>query len=192
AGGPHGDLIQLAFHKFTLGKFNSHTDRGCPHGHMQVIEEQRKYRPGFWCGDGVGLEMYYSETPSVSVIITRLPTDNDLTALDAFSSIYVKMSYKFLRRESAVVRYGKPTEPKYLGLRDKTTVCDALFTNCDQRPCFVQSPNFPGMYPRNTTCYYTLSQTRSPPGKRAVISLSQADGHLVHVKSLVQPHDTTE
>ncbi|XP_071526333.1 uncharacterized protein [Panulirus ornatus] len=192
ASGPHGDLIQLAFHRFSLGKFISHTVHGCPHGHMQVIENQRIYRPGFWCGDGVGLEMYYSETPSVSVVITRLPTDNDLTALDAFSSFYFKMSYKFLRRESAVVRYGKPTEPKYLGLRDVTTVCNALFTNCDQRPCFVQSPNFPGMYPRNTTCYYHLSQTRAPPGKRAVIALGQANGHLVHVKSLAQPHDTSE
>ncbi|XP_042893108.1 uncharacterized protein LOC122267168 [Penaeus japonicus] len=192
AGGPHGDLIQLAFHKFSLGKFNSNTDHGCPHGHMQVIENQRIYRPGFWCGDGVGLEMYYSETPSVSVIITRLPTDNDLTALDAFSSFYFKMSYKFLRRESAVVRYGKPSEPKYLGLRDSTTVCNALFTNCDTRPCYVQSPNFPGMYPRNTTCYYHLSQTRLMEGKRAVIALSQDDGRLVHVKSAVQSHDTTE
>ncbi|ROT62252.1 hypothetical protein C7M84_019910 [Penaeus vannamei] len=122
----------------------------------------------------------------------RLPTDNDLTALDAFSSFYFKMSYKFLRRESAVVRYGLPSEPKYLGLRDSTTVCNALFTNCDQRPCYVQSPNFPGMYPRNTTCYYHLSQTRLMEGKRAVIALSQDDGRLVHVKSAVQSHDTTE
>ncbi|XP_050696150.1 uncharacterized protein LOC126985386 [Eriocheir sinensis] len=192
AGGPHGDLIQLAFHKFTLGKLNSHTDQGCPHGHMQIIENQRIYRPGFWCGDGLGLPMYYSETPSVSVIITRLPTDNDLTALDDFPSYYVKMSYKFLRRGSAVVRYGKEEEPKYLGLRDKTTVCNAFFSNCDQQPCYVQSPNFPGMYPRNTTCYYHLKQTKAPPGKRAIIALSQDDGQLVHIKSQAQPHDTAE
>ncbi|XP_064121335.1 uncharacterized protein LOC135225787 isoform X1 [Macrobrachium nipponense] len=190
AGGPNGDLVQLAFHKFSIGKFNSHTENGCPHGHMQVIENQRMYRPGFWCGDGVGIVMYYSETPSVSVIVTRLPVDDDLTALDAVKEFYLKMTYKFLRRESAVVRYGILKAPKYLGLRDQTTVCNALFSNCDQRPCFVQSPNFPGMYPRNTTCYYHLKQSRSPEGKKALISLSQEDGRLVHVKSLAQAHDT--
>ncbi|KAK8393808.1 hypothetical protein O3P69_006845 [Scylla paramamosain] len=182
AGGPHGDLIQLAFNKFTLGKFISHTDHGCPHGHMQIIENQRMYKPGFWCGDGLGLAIYYSETPSVSVIITRLPTVNDLTALDDFPSFYVKMTYQFLRREDAV----------YLGLRDKTTVCNAFFSNCDQQPCYVQSPNFPGMYPRNTTCYYHLRQAKTPAGTKAIMVLSQKDGRLVHIKSQAQPHDTAE
>ena len=150
------------------------------------------YRPGFWCGDGLGLAIYYSETPSVSVIITRLPTVNDLTALDDFPSFYVKMTYQFLRREEAVVRYGRHEHPKYLGLRDKTTVCNAFFSNCDQQPCYVQSPNFPGMYPRNTTCYYHLRQTNAPSGTKAIIVLSQKDGRLVHLKSQAQPHDTAE
>lgn len=44
AGGPHGDIVQVALRKFSIGKFNSHTDHGCPHGHMQIVENMRQYR----------------------------------------------------------------------------------------------------------------------------------------------------
>jgi len=44
AGGRHGDIVQITLKKFSLGKFHSHTDKGCPHGHMQIVENMRQYR----------------------------------------------------------------------------------------------------------------------------------------------------
>lgn len=39
--------------------------------------------------------------------------------------------------------------------------CDREFTDCRLQTCFVQSPNFPGVYPRNRRCLYHVS-TRQP------------------------------
>ncbi|XP_018025547.2 uncharacterized protein LOC108681078 [Hyalella azteca] len=192
AGGPHGDIVQVALRKFSIGKFNSHTDHGCPHGHMQIVENMRQYRPGYWCGDGVGLDIYYSETPSVTLLLTRLRMDNDLTAIDSFSGFYFKMAYKFIRQSDAIVRYGTPDKQKFTGVRSSSSMCHFMFPACDVKPCYVQSPNFPGLYPRNTTCYYHITQTQIPFGKKALISLRQRRAHLINVKSSKQPLDTEE
>ena len=39
--------------------------------------------------------------------------------------------------------------------------CDREFSDCRQQTCFVQSPNYPGVYPRNRRCLYHIS-TRQP------------------------------
>lgn len=51
------------------------------------------------------------------------------------------------------------TEPKYyLGDLIPGTYCSRIFSNCDKKNCRLQSPNFPGIYPRNLTCYYAVRQ----------------------------------
>lgn len=40
------------------------------------------------------------------------------------------------------------------------THCSRIFSDCDKKPCRLQSPNFPGIYPRNLTCYYAVRQVR--------------------------------
>lgn len=51
------------------------------------------------------------------------------------------------------------TEPKYyLGKLIQGTYCSRVFSDCEKRPCRMQSPNFPGVYPRNLTCFYAVRQ----------------------------------
>uniref|UniRef100_A0A182YS60 CUB domain-containing protein n=1 Tax=Anopheles stephensi TaxID=30069 RepID=A0A182YS60_ANOST len=51
------------------------------------------------------------------------------------------------------------TEPQYyLGDLMQGTFCSRIFTNCDKKVCRLQSPNFPGIYPRNLTCYFAVRQ----------------------------------
>lgn len=51
------------------------------------------------------------------------------------------------------------TEPTfYLGDLIPGTYCSRIFSNCDKKACRLQSPNFPGIYPRNLTCYYAVRQ----------------------------------
>lgn len=49
----------------------------------------------------------------------------------------------------------KPGE-QYLGDLISGTYCSRIFTDCDRKKCRLQSPNFPGLYPRNLTCYYAV------------------------------------
>lgn len=48
-------------------------------------------------------------------------------------------------------------EQQYLGDLITGTYCSRIFSDCDKKKCRLQSPNFPGLYPRNLTCYYAVS-----------------------------------
>ena len=85
-----------------------------------------------------------------------------------------------------------PTTPKpiptdspkyYLGDLMAGTYCSRIFSDCDRKPCRLQSPNFPGVYPRNLTCYYAVRQHDVPPGKQALIVVRQPKGQLVAIRS---------
>lgn len=118
--------------------------------------------------------------------------DNDLTAIDSFSGFYFLMSFKFLKQTEAIVRYGSKDKQKFTGIKSTTSLCHVMFPACDVKPCYIQSPNFPGMYPRNTTCYYHIVQRQVPFGKRALITLRQRRPQLINVRSSKQPLDTEE
>lgn len=71
----------------------------------------------------------------------------------------------------------------YLGNRIGMTYCSRMFSDCDDKDCRLQSPNFPGVYPRNMTCYYAVRQQTVPPGKHAIISVYQDEGQMVNIRS---------
>lgn len=51
------------------------------------------------------------------------------------------------------------TEPRYyLGDLIPGTYCSRIFSDCDKKACRLQSPNYPGVYPRNLTCYFAIRQ----------------------------------
>lgn len=65
----------------------------------------------------------------------------------------------------------------HLGDLISGTYCSRIFSDCDRRACRLQSPNFPGVYPRNLTCYYAVRQHDVPPGKHALITVRQPKGN---------------
>ncbi|XP_059613973.1 uncharacterized protein LOC132260076 [Phlebotomus argentipes] len=272
AGGIHGDIVQVTLESFTVGKFVSYTQNGCPDGYLQITEATRQTVGGMWCGSSWGPQVFYSETRSLvlTVKLFRLARDQSGYNFD------FRIQFKVLSRESAVVRYGgaqigdvKPwtnyssssssnsitlteygnstanydptrgttffptststgnplggfrfkipdsipieppyedlttfygnrtssgrtpaksggnlTEPKYyLGKLIQGTYCSRIFSSCDKKICRLQSPNFPGVYPRNLTCYYAIRQQEVPPGKHAMIIVKQPKGNLIWIST---------
>lgn len=55
------------------------------------------------------------------------------------------------------------TPQHYLGDLIGGTFCSRVFTDCNRKDCRLQSPNFPGVYPRNLTCYYAIRQQEVKP-----------------------------
>lgn len=221
-GDDFGDIVQLTFDSFTLGKFVSFTAEGCPDGSLQISEAQRPDVGGLWCGTSWGPAIYYSETPSVSILLKLLRLSKDQTGFN----FDFRMAYKMIRKSDAVVRYGnpfvgitqvvgtpastertsaeyantsmampvqmveqhvppptKPSSEQFLGDLISGTYCSRIFTDCDRKKCRLQSPNFPGLYPRNLTCYYAVRQHEVPAGKHALIHVKQPRGQLVAVRA---------
>ncbi|KAF5292275.1 hypothetical protein FQR65_LT11238 [Abscondita terminalis] len=194
-GGAFGDIVQLTFDSFTLGRFVSFTTDGCPDGALQITESNRPHVGGSWCGTSWGPAIYYSETKSVTITVSLLRLAKDQNGYN----FDFRMEYKLLMKNSASVRYGgggpayfdinttapsiPPENEYYLGDLITGTYCSRIFSDCDRKDCRLQSPNFPGLYPRNVTCYYAVRQHEIPEGKHALITVRQSKGQLISIRS---------
>ncbi|KAA0203690.1 hypothetical protein HAZT_HAZT006455 [Hyalella azteca] len=166
----------------SLGDFFSYNS-GCPQGWMQISERDRPYSDGYWCGDGKGFNIYYSETSTVTLTLKQFIPMDYIHFENLFQAPFkFRLSYKTLRLEQAVLRYGRHPASKNRGELAPGSLCDRFFTNCDEHRCAVQSPNYPGMYPRHITCHYILRQTRYVPYSRPLISVVQKNRLKFNVK----------
>lgn len=103
-----------------------------------------------------------------------------------------KLAYKFLKKSEAHLRYGNSTLQPWRGDLVPGTYCDRVLDRCDARPCRVQSPNFPGVYPRNVTCYYRIEQRGVPRGKHALLAVRQRNTHKIHIKDQIVKYDRSQ
>ncbi|KAL3274629.1 hypothetical protein HHI36_016010 [Cryptolaemus montrouzieri] len=174
AGGSFGDLIQITFESFAVGTFESFTTDGCPDGYISIAEGHRANSGGRWCGSAWGYSVYYSETSNVNMTLML----NKFSQQDSSGYTFeFKLSYKFLRLSDARIRYGNATRKSYRGKLAVGTYCDRLLEGCSKRSCRIQSPNYPGIYPRNVSCHFKVRERNVPPGKHALISVRQANFH---------------
>ncbi|CAL4104725.1 unnamed protein product [Meganyctiphanes norvegica] len=180
---------------------------GCPDGYLQIEELTRPLNFGYWCGTSWGHNQYYSETSAVTIMLRVFnvsfsasdnPADARMGPMNRPGSnpgafmpqdpMMLKLQYRFLKKEKSVLRYGVPYSPSFRGTGIPNTFCDKYFENCDKKNCKIQSPNFPGLYPRNLTCRYHIKQTAIPDGKVALVQVSQPNPHLFYIKDRNAPH----
>ncbi|KAK7874269.1 hypothetical protein R5R35_006304 [Gryllus longicercus] len=187
-GGDYGDLVQLTFDTFTVGKFVSFTSEGCPDGHMTIREGGRPDTGGQWCGSAWGYTVYYSETRSLNLTLQLYR----LSEQGIGYNFDFKLAYKFLRRGEARLRFGNSTAATWRGELVPGTYCDRVLDRCDSRACRVQSPNYPGVYPRNLTCYYRVEQRAAPRGQHALLAVRQRNSHKIHIKDQIVKYDRSQ
>lgn len=97
-------LWQVTLDSFTIGRFASYTNAGCPDGDLHITESDRPAVSGGWCGTSWAPAHYYSETNSITLLV-RLYT---LSSLDNTGYNFdFRLGYKMLNRNRAVVRYGE-------------------------------------------------------------------------------------
>jgi len=82
------------------------------------------------------------------------------------------------------LRYGVPGNSIERGELVPGTYCSRVLDTCHQKPCKLQSPNYPGLYPRNVTCYFTIRQREIPTCKRVLIQIAQLKPHKVQLRSI--------
>ncbi|XP_028134740.2 uncharacterized protein LOC114329744 [Diabrotica virgifera virgifera] len=173
-GQNHGDIIQLIFDEFKVGRYEASALDGCPDGYMQLSELGRPFTGGSWCGTSSGPAAYYSETSTITVTVKL------------FGSVEIpfafRLRYRFFSKREAIVRFGSPVSPLERGQIAPGTYCTRQFEECYRKPCRLQSPNYPGMYPRNVSCYWSLRQKFVPTCKHAMISVRQEAVHKMQMK----------
>lgn len=173
-------VLQLIFDAFNVGRYEAAALDGCPDGYMQLTEMGRPYTGGSWCGSSTGYAVYYSETSTVTVSIKLFHSPHH-----AASPFEFRLRYKFVSHDEAIVRFGSVGAPLERGEVVPGTYCSRNYYECYRKRCRLQSPNYPGMYPRNVTCYLTLRQKTIPNCKHAMISVRQESEHKMQIKRAV-------
>jgi hypothetical protein len=136
--------------KTWTGGWNNSIDPSIP-GSMQLAELGRPFTGGSWCGSGEGRASYYSETSTVTASIRLFAAPSNVP-------FEFRLRYHFVSRLEAIARLGSPEAPIERGSPVPGTYCSRNFYECYQKTCRLQSPNYPGEYPRNATCLITLRQ----------------------------------
>lgn len=99
----------------------------------------------------------------------------------------MKAGWHFLLHKHAYIlfiRYGLPNSPIERGELVPGTYCSRVLDSCHRNRCKIQSPNYPGLYPRNVSCYFTIRQRETPPCKKVLIQVIQLKPHKVQLRSI--------
>ncbi|XP_001946071.2 uncharacterized protein LOC100161930 [Acyrthosiphon pisum] len=161
-GTPKDYILRIRFKKFKFGVLVNGTY--CQGGFMQILDHagkgnaatitSKKETPGSYCGEIEQPQTFLSETSSVRVIFQT----NNFT-----DQTYYSFDSRAEQETQVYLRYGQHPElyPNRRGLLNPGSYCDRTFKECRLQTCYVQSPAYPGVYPRNLKCNYWLN-TKNP------------------------------
>ncbi|KDR22186.1 Dorsal-ventral patterning protein tolloid, partial [Zootermopsis nevadensis] len=157
-GTPRDWILRIRFKKFKVGTLVNATH--CHMGYMQIVDGNAKTDvsnrkdPGFFCGETEQPQTFISETSFVKVLFH---TDNFT------DQTYFSFDSRAEQQFEVYLRYGQHPElyPNRRGEVVSGSYCERVFRDCRLQTCYVQSPAYPGVYPRGLHCRYHLN-TRLP------------------------------
>ncbi|XP_023241949.1 uncharacterized protein LOC111640183 [Centruroides sculpturatus] len=155
-------VVFVRFTKLRIGRPTEDRQQ-CIGGYVQIIDGYResnhsnRANPGFYCGDIDSPKTFISETPHVKIVFHVDKYDYDT---------YLQFDANVEQQREVHARYGQYPQlyPNRRGAPIYGTYCDRVFHDCSPGRCFVQSPGFPGIYPRGLHCRYRLSVRHSLVG----------------------------
>lgn len=127
---------------------------------LQIIDGNTKTEvnnrkdPGVFCGESEQPQTFISETSFVRVLFHA----------DNFTDqTYFSFDSRAEQQFEVYLRYGQHPElyPNRRGEIVPGSYCERVFNDCKLQTCYVQSPAYPGIYPRALHCKYRLN-TRQP------------------------------
>ena len=157
-GTPRDWILRVRFKKFKVGVLENATT--CTGGYLQIVDGNTKTEvsnrkdPGVYCGESEQPQTFISETSFVRVIFHA----------DNFTDqTYFSFDSRAEQQYEVYLRYGQHPElyPNRRGEIVPGSYCERVFKDCRLQTCYVQSPAYPGIYPRALHCKYRLN-TRLP------------------------------
>ncbi|XP_043252435.1 uncharacterized protein LOC122397373 [Colletes gigas] len=151
-------ILRVRFKKFKVGVLENATT--CSGGYLQIVDGNTKTElsnqkdPGVYCGESEQPQSFISETNFVRVIFHA----------DNFTDqTYFSFDSRAEQQFDEYLRYGQHPElyPNRRGEIVPGSYCERIFKDCKLQTCYVQSPAYPGIYPRALHCKYRLN-TRLP------------------------------
>ncbi|GIY38411.1 hypothetical protein CDAR_367641 [Caerostris darwini] len=148
-------VVFVRFTRLRVGQPNANRSQ-CIGGYVQIVDGYKdsnfsnRDSPGHYCGDIDSPKTFISETPQVKIIFHA----------DSYGSdTFLQFDANVEKQGEVHARYGQFPHlyPHRRGAPVPGSYCDRTFHECAPSRCFVQSPGFPGIYPRNLHCRYHVS-----------------------------------
>ncbi|KAK7870618.1 hypothetical protein R5R35_009117 [Gryllus longicercus] len=157
-GTPRDWILRIRFKKFKVGTLVNATH--CHGGYLQIVDGNAKTdvsnrrEAGAFCGETEQPQTFISETSFVKVLFHA----ENLT-----DQTYFSFDSRAEQQYEVYLRYGQHPElyPNRRGEVVQGSYCERVFRDCRLQTCYVQSPAYPGVYPRGLHCRYHLN-TRLP------------------------------
>uniref|UniRef100_A0A1B6CMX3 CUB domain-containing protein n=1 Tax=Clastoptera arizonana TaxID=38151 RepID=A0A1B6CMX3_9HEMI len=157
-GTPKDWILRIRFKKFKVGTLVNSTY--CHNGYLQIVDgnaksdQSNRKEPGLFCGEIEQPQVFISETSFVKLVF-HVDNFTDQT--------YFSFDTRAEQQFDVYLRYGQHPElyPNRRGQVLSGTYCERAFKDCRLQTCYVQSPAYPGVYPRHLHCSYRLN-TRLP------------------------------
>ncbi|XP_065304740.1 uncharacterized protein [Dermacentor albipictus] len=155
-------VVFVRFIRLRIGEPSDDRQR-CDGGYVQIVDGYRdsnqsnRDAPGFYCGEIDSPKTFISETPHVKIVFHA----------DAYGSdTYMHFDASVKQQGEVSSRYGQYSQlyPNRRGVPVPNSYCHRAFRDCSPGRCFVQSPGYPGIYPRNLLCKYRISVRRNLVG----------------------------
>ncbi|XP_022667420.1 uncharacterized protein LOC111252970 isoform X2 [Varroa destructor] len=138
--------------------------QACDGGYIQIVDGytretniSNRENPGFYCGEIDSPKTFISETPYVKVVFHADEYGPDT---------YMQFEATVKQQQEVASRYGQYSNlyPHRRGQPVQNTYCHRLFKDCAPGRCFVQSPAYPGIYPRGLSCKFRINMRQSLVG----------------------------
>jgi hypothetical protein len=141
-------VIKIEFIRFKLGELDGGVCSGG--AHMTIVEdggggEVETSEFGRFCGESDQIHSYYAENAVVDVVFAAEQFADDAT-------IDFEFLVTLVPRSGLRDRFGPRPDlfPHARGNLVSGTFCERVFADCSRiNACFVQSPGYPGVYPKN-------------------------------------------
>ncbi|KAI8423189.1 hypothetical protein MSG28_014234 [Choristoneura fumiferana] len=175
-GGAHGDLVQLAFDEFRVGRYTPASWTAAPTASCSWPSSAGPSRAARGAARPRAPRSTTARRPP-----SPLPSNCSVHASANRSGCACATS----SCSSATPwcgEFGALGAPLERGAVSPGTYCTRTYEECHRKPCRLQSPNYPGMYPRNVSCYWSLRQRDVPTCKHAMISVRQDHSHKMQIK----------
>ncbi|XP_064458808.1 uncharacterized protein LOC135369080 [Ornithodoros turicata] len=155
-------VVFVRFTRLRVGNPSEDRQR-CEGGYVQIVDGYRESNhsnrnsPGFYCGEIDSPKTFISETPHVKIVFHA-----DSYGYDT----YMHFDATVKQQGEVSSRYGQYSQlyPNRRGVPVPNTYCHRTFRDCSPGRCFVQSPGYPGIYPRGLACKYRISVRQSLVG----------------------------
>ncbi|KAA0202504.1 hypothetical protein HAZT_HAZT009168 [Hyalella azteca] len=163
SGDVYGDLVQLSFEEFNLGRFMNHISGGCPDGYMQLEELSRPLNAGYWCGAAWGRNVYYSETSAITLMLRvfNLSKASEINPAVAQQKdpplLRLDVKIKLVDRDSTA--YVRRIDTPESALFPSSNACQWHISSRGQRSGYVQAPVHSLL--ANTTCIWKMAAETS-------------------------------